>query len=188
MALDKLVDSAQLNADLASVANAIRTKGGTSAPLAFPQGFVDAVDAIPAGGASVLEKLKEIVLEEPVRSVRVEITEGLQGYDFYVLHCLGHFDANGSDWLYWAVNDDSVPGSTYVRKKDAIDCFVAAAKIENGKFQPIGPHSTNPTMFVALSQDAKIVTPLAFFFVHGYAVDIAAGTSFTLWGLKYEDL
>lgn len=50
MALDKLVDSAQLDSDLTSVANAIRTKGGTSASLAFPQGFVDAVDAIQTGG------------------------------------------------------------------------------------------------------------------------------------------
>ena len=50
MAVDKLVDSAQLNADLTSVANAIRTKGGTSAQLAFPSGFVSAVQAIPTGG------------------------------------------------------------------------------------------------------------------------------------------
>lgn len=50
MALDKLVDSSQLDSDLTSVANAIRAKGGTSAQLAFPQGFVDAVDAIETGG------------------------------------------------------------------------------------------------------------------------------------------
>ena len=46
MALDKAVDSAQLNADLTAVADAIRTKGGTSAQLAFPDGFVRAVQAI----------------------------------------------------------------------------------------------------------------------------------------------
>jgi hypothetical protein len=50
MAVDKLVDSTQLDADLTSVANAIRTKGGTSASLAFPAGFVSAVQAIPSGG------------------------------------------------------------------------------------------------------------------------------------------
>lgn len=50
MAVDKLVDSTQLDADLTSIANAIRTKGGTSAQLAFPQGFVDAVEAIETGG------------------------------------------------------------------------------------------------------------------------------------------
>ena len=36
--------------DLTAVANAIRTKGGTSAALAFPAGFVSAVQAIPTGG------------------------------------------------------------------------------------------------------------------------------------------
>ena len=50
MSVDKLVDSAQLDADLTSVANAIRAKGGTSAQLAFPTGFVNAIGAIPTGG------------------------------------------------------------------------------------------------------------------------------------------
>lgn len=50
MAVDKLVDSTQLNADLTSVANAIRTKGGTSAQMAFPNGFVSAIRDIPSGG------------------------------------------------------------------------------------------------------------------------------------------
>ena len=36
--------------DLESVADAIRTKGGTSAQLEFPSGFVDAIDAISGGG------------------------------------------------------------------------------------------------------------------------------------------
>ena len=36
--------------DLTSVANAIRTKGGTSAPLSFPSGFVSAIENIPTGG------------------------------------------------------------------------------------------------------------------------------------------
>lgn len=50
MAVDKLVDSTQLDADLTSIANAIRTKGGTSADLAFPSEFVSAIAAIPTGG------------------------------------------------------------------------------------------------------------------------------------------
>lgn len=57
MALDKLVDSSQLDADLTSVANAIRTKGGTSAQLAFPAGFVSAVEAIETGGENFPEEL-----------------------------------------------------------------------------------------------------------------------------------
>lgn len=49
MAVDKLVDSSQLDTDLAAVANAIRAKSGGSASLAFPGGFVSAVQAIPTG-------------------------------------------------------------------------------------------------------------------------------------------
>jgi uncharacterized membrane protein len=49
MGYDAKVDSSQLNSDLTSVANAIRTKGGTSSQLAFPDGFVSAVQAIPTG-------------------------------------------------------------------------------------------------------------------------------------------
>ena len=52
MAVDKLVDSAQLDTDLTAVANAIRTKGGTSASLTFPNGFVDAIDDIETGGGT----------------------------------------------------------------------------------------------------------------------------------------
>lgn len=37
--------------DLTAVADAIRAKGGTSAPLAYPSGFVSAIQAIPSGSA-----------------------------------------------------------------------------------------------------------------------------------------
>lgn len=53
MAVDKLVDSTQLDADLTSVANAIRTKAGTSGQLAFPSGFVSAIGNISTGGSSL---------------------------------------------------------------------------------------------------------------------------------------
>ena len=49
MAVDKLVDSGQLDSDLEDVADAIRTKGGTSANLAFPNGFISAIENIPSG-------------------------------------------------------------------------------------------------------------------------------------------
>ena len=46
-----MADYLVTDTELTSVANAIRTKGGTSAPLSFPAGFVSAVGAIPTGGA-----------------------------------------------------------------------------------------------------------------------------------------
>ncbi len=39
-----------------AVADAIRTKGGTSAQLEWPQGFVDAVGAISGGGSTLITK------------------------------------------------------------------------------------------------------------------------------------
>jgi hypothetical protein len=43
MAYDKVVDSSALNANLTSVANAIRTASGATGNLAFPAGFVSAL-------------------------------------------------------------------------------------------------------------------------------------------------
>lgn len=49
MALDKAVDSSALDADLKTVADAIRSKGGTSATLSFPEGMASAINAISTG-------------------------------------------------------------------------------------------------------------------------------------------
>ena len=50
MSTYKVVDADQLDTDLTSVASAIRTKGGTSADLTFPSGFVSAIEDMPSGG------------------------------------------------------------------------------------------------------------------------------------------
>lgn len=47
MANYKVVDADQLESDLTIVADAIRERGGTSDQMAFPEGFVSAVDGIP---------------------------------------------------------------------------------------------------------------------------------------------
>lgn len=49
MADYKVIDAAQLDADMQDVADSIRTKGGTSALLAWPDGFKLAIDAIYTG-------------------------------------------------------------------------------------------------------------------------------------------
>jgi len=62
MSVDKLVDSSQLDSDLTSVANAIRTKGGTSSQMSFPSGFVSAIENIHTG--STPTGTKEISITE----------------------------------------------------------------------------------------------------------------------------
>ena len=59
-----MADYKVTDTELTSIANAIRTKGGTQAQLEFPTGFVSAVQAIPTGGGeteSVLFKVDSSV-------------------------------------------------------------------------------------------------------------------------------
>ena len=78
MALDKLVDSTQLDSDLTSVANAIRTKGGTSAQLAFPSDFVSAINAISGGGGYTAEDWAKYA--KPTGAVNVDGAVGDYAY------------------------------------------------------------------------------------------------------------
>lgn len=52
MAYDKVVDSADLDAGLTAVADAIREKTGKAESLVFPGGFVTAIAEIVTGGSS----------------------------------------------------------------------------------------------------------------------------------------
>ena len=64
MALDKIVDSASLDAGMTSVADAIRAKAGTTDPLLWPDGFKTAIEAISGGGGNGLSyDMGEFVLE-----------------------------------------------------------------------------------------------------------------------------
>lgn len=50
MALDKVIDSAALDAGMTAVADAIRAKAGTTEPLSWPDGFITAINGIETGG------------------------------------------------------------------------------------------------------------------------------------------
>ena len=107
MSVDKLVDSTQLNADLTSVANAIRTKGGTSAQLAFPNGFVSAIDAIPTGGTLITKTITAngtYSAEDDNADGYSEVTVNVSGgeVDPYHLKITGDelfFCFGGADWV-----------------------------------------------------------------------------------------
>lgn len=70
--------------DLTAVANAIRTKGGTSAQMEFPNGFVNAVNAIPTGGSPTGTKQITITengttTEDVANYANAEITVNVSG-------------------------------------------------------------------------------------------------------------
>ena len=49
MAYDKVIDSVVLETGLTDIANAIRSKGDMTETLSFPNGFINAINEIPAG-------------------------------------------------------------------------------------------------------------------------------------------
>lgn len=112
MSVDKLVDSSQLDADLTSVANAIRAKSGGSSQLAFPAGFVSAVQAIPTGGTPTGTKQISITqngttTEDVANYANAEITvnvpTGGGKYNPYGLPsgytALKYLKATGTQWI-----------------------------------------------------------------------------------------
>lgn len=55
MAIDKAIDSTEFDSKLTSVADAIRTAGGTTATMSFPTGMVDAISSLSSGGGGTEE-------------------------------------------------------------------------------------------------------------------------------------
>ena len=80
-----MADYLVTDTELTSVADAIRTKGGTSAALSFPTDFVNAIDAIQTGGASrvrvnlgmvsdeYLPESAEKIIDETVGQIYIEL-------------------------------------------------------------------------------------------------------------------
>lgn len=60
--------------ELTAVADAIRTKGGTSAALEWPSGFAQAIADIPSGGGVTLYKINGIVGLSTYNSVTIDGT------------------------------------------------------------------------------------------------------------------
>lgn len=76
MAYDKVVDSAKLNTNLASVANAIREKSGASGTLVFPDGFISAIAQIAVGGGAVSGEVHDVSLPGDVNNGSMPVVIG----------------------------------------------------------------------------------------------------------------
>lgn len=75
MANYKVIDADQLDSDLTSVADSIRTKGGTTAELAFPEEFKAAIEAIETGGGGA-------VVYAPMKAVNFRDYDGTVLYSY----------------------------------------------------------------------------------------------------------
>ena len=81
MAYDKIVDSGVLDGKLTAIADAIRTKGGTTGELEFPDGFVSAVEGIQTGGGG-----DELALDIIDRSITGISSNELTRIGAYAFH------------------------------------------------------------------------------------------------------
>lgn len=96
-----MADYKVTDTELTSIANAIRTKGGTQAQLEFPTGFVSAVHAIPTGGGGT-SYFKRI---DPIH---VDITDGY---------------ASGQRWYYSPSDDNRSDVYTIEADKRYLVCY-----------------------------------------------------------------
>lgn len=62
--------------ELTSIADAIRTKAGTSSTISYPDGFVTAIENIPSGGAESMEDImRSYDMQLYMSSKRIKIDE-----------------------------------------------------------------------------------------------------------------
>lgn len=85
MSVDKLVDSTQLDADLTSVANAIRAKSGGSGQLAFPAGFVSEIGNIPSGGGGGASNVVTGTFKGTTGNTSLDITLNYSGNGYPIM-------------------------------------------------------------------------------------------------------
>lgn len=95
-----MADYLTTDTELASVANAIRMKGGTSAQLVYPTGFVSAIEAIPTGGGGAWQDVSSHFTYYDGTST-VEIT-ALKNGDMVILLLTVTATEDGLDGLVFA--------------------------------------------------------------------------------------
>lgn len=99
------------DSELTGIANAIRTKGGTSSPLVFPNGFTSAIGAIPTG-SGVVQPLSV------TQNGTYTPPSGVDGYAPVVVNVGGgddpfaltdYIESSGTQWIDtgYYVQDDS---------------------------------------------------------------------------------
>lgn len=127
--------------DLTSVANAIRTKGGTSASIEFPSGFVTAIENIPSGGGGTT------------------VTVGITSYD--AMHQIAYVDSSGVFHLTTEdVGEGVLTWSDEVAEGSMVVIFIPAG--------PASPFSvSNLTLSNSLSLGSRASYATAEFYIAG---------------------
>jgi hypothetical protein len=170
--------------DLTAIANAIRTKGGTSASLAFPSGFVDAIDAIQTGGggggSSPIQLLGTVTVPSDIRAVSIDTTP-YNNYDFYF--CIIDATLTASDWLYLVKDGTSSTGGVYA----------SSSSNPNGLLFQVFKQYADGRVLTALATEATFSMSAnapnnIYVYTYSAAKLIKAGSTFKIYGGNYADM
>ena len=145
MAIDKAVDSGALDSGLTSIANAIRTKGGTSASLTFPQGFVDAIGEISGGGG---DNLPTVISGGTLGDYVDNTSTTLRQWAFYYYAGITSFSSNSVEHVTGACfrycsNLESINLPNLTNANVGGDNFANCSKLRGIVLPKISTFSTN---------------------------------------------
>lgn len=119
-----------------AVANAIRTKGGTSGQLTWPTGFVSAINAIPSGGipiptGSQLLKYIEVNGTQYINTGHVLTANGRMVIDTYVTDS-GYLFQAGAEESNKYLSMNSWISAYSAQWNYALAAYVASTRYNNG--------------------------------------------------------
>jgi hypothetical protein len=83
MAVDKAIDSTEFDSKLTTVADAIRTAGGTTDTMSFPTGMIDAISSLSSGGGGT-EELSALLKIFGCSELRAPSTLPVYGFFAYM--------------------------------------------------------------------------------------------------------
>lgn len=182
--------------DLQSVANAIRTKGGTSAQLTFPSGFVSAVENIPTGSGLSYEKNHLYIVKDCVADgyetgdVSVRFTARLYFYNtsgYTPVNIDIFFDASDSGSEQSVVDynlEDYIPEGKTISDLQRVEIWIGPTTKNGGSVEcfafvipesPLYPTSNRTcfqgsysidTQYIGLAMNGSIGTTANIYFQH----------------------
>ena len=100
----KLVDGYQLDTNLTSVANAIRTKSGGSSSLAFPSGFISEIGNIPTGGGGSTKAGVSMFMIESGGSYTMHVSYATIGNPYCIDEDGNTYDGSNGKFQYASWN------------------------------------------------------------------------------------
>lgn len=163
MAVDKLVDSAQLNSDLTDIADAIRAKTGKSASMEFPSEFVSEIGSISGGGGGSSTAAGTVTLAENVYVPAAGQSKEFPGIEFSFQPDLFAITFDRSAWDKKSPPQGTVFYTVLMIKKTLIPPYRLGSNISTDAYTGdyIGFISTNIIASSDVSSNAYAVNGIA---------------------------